>query len=351
VIPTDVATSSRPRWLPSWLAAVTLAVAMFVFGVGVYNGAGLLKAGKPHVVRPNQVPAPALPGTLYVAQDGAIYRFRNGTFAQITTESGWTQPAVSPDGRELAAIRRYGNWSDLYLMTPSGHLTALLTHDYSPQTESNHWVFYPRFSPDGRTLFYDFDPKDPYNSYRVDLAIFASPSNPSSQGSIQWTYPNYYTGGDVYPSPLAAGGLIYSKYSIDDRSQVHSQVWLQSRPGSTGVALTDPALDCGQAALSADQKLVAMVCTKGQTQSTELDVATFDPTTSTLGTPSTLVMGELVASPVFSPNGKGIAYLAPATPGGMFQLWSVQITGAPAPRELTSQLALDSTSPPVWTAG
>jgi Tol biopolymer transport system component len=350
-MPADALISSRPGRLARWLAAVTLAVAIFAFGVGIYNAAGFLKAGKSHVVRPNQVTAPSVPGTLYVAQAGAIYRFRNGTFAKITTESGWTQPAVTPDGSELAVVRRYENWSDLYLMTPSGHLTALLTHDHSPQMESNHWVFYPRFSPDGRTLFYDFDPKDPFNSYRVDLAIFASPSDPSSHESVQWTNPNYYTGGDVYPSPLAGAGLIYTKYSIDDQSQVHSQVWLQSRPGTTGVALTDPALDCGQAALSSDQKLVAMVCTKGQTQSTELNVAAFDPTTLTLSTPRTLVTGELVASPVFSPDGKSIAYLAPATPGGMFQLWTVQSTGTPAPRELTSLLGLDSTSPPVWTAG
>jgi Tol biopolymer transport system component len=350
VIPTDAAISSRPGWLPRWLAAVTLAVAILAFGVGIYNSADLLKASKPQVVRPNHVTAPAVPGTLYVSQAGAIYRFRNGTFAQITTESGWTQPAVSPDGSELAVVRRYQNWSDLYLMTPNGRVTALLTHDYSPQMESNHWVFYPRFSPDGRTLFYDFDPKDPLNSYRVDLAIFAIPLDPSSQESVQWTYPNYYTGGDVYPSALAGGGFIYTKYSIDDQSQVHSQVWLQSRPGATGVALTDPALDCGQAALSSDQKLVAMVCTKGQTQSAELNVAAFDPTTLTLRM-STLVMGELVASPVFSPDGKSIVYLAPATPGGMFQLWTVRSTGTPAPRELTSQLGLDSTSPPAWTAG
>jgi len=52
-----------------------------------------------------------------------------------------------------------------------------------------------------------------------------------------WSTPNQYTGGDVEPVPVN-GGLIYTKYSIDDRSAVHSQVWFQRRAGSPGIALT-----------------------------------------------------------------------------------------------------------------
>jgi Tol biopolymer transport system component len=63
-----------------------------------------------------------------------------------------------------------------------------------------------------------------------------------------------------------------------------------------------------------------------------------------------LAKGQQVASPAFSPDGKTLAYLAPATPGGGFQLWTVptaQSTG-PAPKQITSQLALDAASSPVW---
>lgn len=328
-----------------------LALAMFAFGFGVFQAAGHLKGGKPPVKRPSQTSAPSLPGTMYVAQAGAIYRFQKGRFTQITSEAGWTQPVVSPDGSQLAVVRRYSNWSDLYLMSTHGRATAQLTRDYSDQIEADHWVFYPRFSPDGRELFYDFDPKDPYNSYRVDLAIFASPSDPASHGSVQWTYPNQYTGGDVNPLPLTGGGLIYTRFSIDDQSKLHSQLWLQTRLGRPGAAITEPDLDCGQPAISADQMEVVMVCRKGQTESAELDVAAFDPATFSLGQPHTLVSGQLVASPVFSPDAKTVAYLAPATPGGMFQLWTMQVSGIPAPRQITSNLSLDSTSAPVWVAG
>jgi len=332
-----------------WLTAAVLAVAMFAFGLGVYHAAGYLKAGKPALQRPSETSAPALPGVMYLAQAGALYRFRRGSFSQVTSESGWTQPTVSPDGGTLVVVKRHGDWSDLYLMTTTGRTIAQLTHNYSAQVESNHWAFYPRFSPDGSELFYDYDNKDPSNSYRVDLAIFASPSNPASQSSLQWTYPNPYTGGDVIPFPLAGGGLIYTRYSIDDQSKLHSQIWLQDRAGSQGVALTNPALDCGQAAISSDQKHIAMVCTRGQVQAADLVVAPFDEANLTLGAPQTLASG-LVASPSFSPDAHTIAYLAPVVAGGPFQLWTVSASGTPSPTALTSTLDLDSTSAPAWTA-
>jgi Tol biopolymer transport system component len=227
---------------------------------------------------------------------------------------------------------------------------AQVTHNTSTAVELNHWVFYPRFSPDGSQLFYDYDPKDPYNSYRVDLAIFASPSDPNSKQSVRWTYPNEYTGGDVNPLPLRSGGIIYTKFSIDDQSKVHSQIWLQARPGSAGVALTDPEASCLQPTLSPDEHLLAMVCTNGQPLGGQISVASFFPATTSLGPQTVLVRGALVASPSFSPDGKTLAYLAPATPDGGFQLWTLPATEstALAPKQITTNLDLDGSSAPVW---
>jgi len=166
---------------------------------------------------------------------------------------------------------------------------------------------------------------------------------------VQWSVPHPYTGGDVGPVPVQ-GGLLYTKFWIDDQSMVHSQIWLQARPRGDGAALTPRDVNCVQPTVSPDQRSIAMVCTRGQTQSAELDIATYDAGNTSLGTMTTLVKGELVASPAFSPDGKAIAYLAPVTTGGAFQLWTVGTSGNPGPRAFTTSLGLDSSSAPVWVA-
>ena len=328
----------------------TLVLAMLAFGIGVYHAADYLKQGRPRVQRPTQAGGPSLPGTIYVVQAGAIYRLQKGKFTQITPDNGWMQPAADPGGTRLVAVSREGNASDLYLLDGNGRVEGQLTHNSSPVIEANHWVFFPRFSADGSQVFYDYDPKDPYNVFRVDLSIFAGPTDPNSKTAQRWTFPNEYTGGDVSPLPMRGGGLIFTRFSIDEQSKVHSQIWFQARPGVTGVALTDPEAGCLQPAMSADERLLAMVCTHGQPLAAEIVVASFYATTNSLGPTAVLAGGQQVASPSFSPDGKTLAYLAPASPGGGFQLWTVptaQSTGA-APKQITSELGLDSSSAPVW---
>lgn len=327
-----------------------LVLAMFAFGVGVYHVAEYFKASHATVRKPTEVSARPLPGTLYVVQQGAIYRFHHGDFTQITSEAGWSQPAADPRGNQLVAVQRHPNYSDLYLISTDGRTLAQLTHNGSTSAiDSNHWTFYPEFAPDGSALFYTFDPKDPNNSYRVDLAIYASPLGGNGR-AMQWSDPNYYTGGDVDPIPLRSGALLYVKYSIDDQWQVHSQVWLQQRAKTDGTALTDAKLDCGQAALSPDQSLIAMVCRKGSNTTAELDVATFDASNGSVGPLTTLAGGGLLASPAFSPDGKTVAYLAPGGAGGHFQLWTVPAQGQAKPSQITFDLGLDAQSAPVWMA-
>lgn len=343
---------ARPAHSVAARAAVSAAllVAMLVFGIGVYHAAALFKGAQIEIRRPTATTTRALQGTMYVVQHGAIYRFERGSFHQITSEDGWMQPAISADGSRLVAVKRALNRSDLYVLRTTGQPILQLTHNQSATVEANHWVFYPRFGPDGSVVYFSYDAKDPYNSYRVDLAIFAASAENPASPRVRWTEPNQYTGGDVAPIPLQKGGLLYTKFSIDDQSNVHSQVWLQARRGSAGAALTKAADDCGQPAVSKDETLLAMVCRHGGLQAADLEIASLEGTT--LGTPSVMVQGRLVASPAFSPDGKLLAYLAPAGDSGPFQLWTVAVGAAAeeAPRQITSNLDLDPISSPAWTS-
>jgi Tol biopolymer transport system component len=329
------------------VSAVVIA-AMVIFGVGAYNTVGSLRGARTAVQRPS-TSLVSMPGTIYVAQGGAIYRLRGTSFKQITPNDGWEQPAVSPDGKRIVAVKATLNSSDLFLLDPDGRNVVQLTHNSSQRIESNHWSFFPHFSGDGSSVFYSYDPKDSGNTYRVDLAVFSRPTDGAVGQPTSWTQPNQYTGGDTTPIPLP-NGLIFTRYSIDAHDKVHSQVWLQAQPGSPGVGLTAAEDDCAQPSVSPDGRSVAMVCRHGQLRSTQLAVAALDVASSSIGTPTVLVAGELVASPSFSWNGSSLAYLAPAPAGGAFQLWTVALgNSATGPRQVTQNLGLDPSSAPAWT--
>jgi Tol biopolymer transport system component len=327
-----------------------LIAAMAAFGFGVYRVADAMKSNPGHSVRPTSTTAVALPGTMYVAQQGALYEFKGGQFHQITGDDGWTEPAASPDGSQLVAVSVRGNASDLFLLSMSGQVIAQLTHHASGTVEANHWSFLPRFSADGTQVFYSYDNKSPYDSYRVDLTIFARGVS-GQGGAAQWTIPNDYTGGDTNPVPLRSGALIYTKFSIDDKSKVHSQVWLSRGPLYAGVPLTAAADNCMQPAVSPDETAIAMICRHDSVQSTQLVEAMLDPARAIITQPAVLVADRLSAGPAFSPDGKTVAFLAPVQTGGPFQLWTVPVTAAAsggAARPITQNVALDSASAPVW---
>ncbi len=356
------------------LLAVLLIAAMVGFGFGVHHFLGGLrsqtvtaKAVAPTATKPKF----ALPGTIFVAQGGALYRLQGGAFASIGT-GGWTMPAAAPGGR-LVAVMRQNQASDLFVLDANGAVQAKLTRNAARDVPANHWAFYPHVSPDGQTLFYSWDPKDPNgNLFRVDLTVYAMafPGGPQSR-AVPWTVPNQYTGGDVQPVPLPGGvGVVYTKFGIDSASQTFSDLYLTRQPRSAGVALTDPADDCSAPAVAPAGDRVAMICTSG-TQVARLEVAPLQG--DTLG-PATVVAQGLVAAPAWSPDGTGLLFYQGVAPSGHFQLFYSKLGPAPAPvpapspgasasaspapagppppapRQLTTDNDFDATSAPVWVA-
>lgn len=336
----------RRRWSTrSALALVAVATFWLAAGLSVYLAlSGHRSTIAARAARPGEEPSRAgplqrLPGTLYLVQAGTLYQLRHGTFTPLLAASStaaWTMPAVSPNGQSLVVVQRDYAFSDLYLVDTGGHVQAQLTHDANGTTELNHWALYPKLGPDGTTVWFNYDPKDNYNSYNVVMAVWSMPLDGSTAQMRQWTEPNDYTGGDVQPVPLPAGGVIYTKYALDtSQNRIMGQLWLSTQAGSAGEALTPPEDDCSQPALSPDGRQVAMICTGGK-QFTSVEVASFDGTT--LGHRRIVESGQLAAQPTWSPDGQSLVYLAAQGTTGHFQLWLQRVppplpvpTGAPTP--------------------
>jgi hypothetical protein len=336
-------------WSPGrLLGLVLMATVWAAFGTGVYRFLGShrsalsIQAKKPGEDQSRNGPISRLPGTLYIVQDGALYRLQRGTFASILNAPGgaarWIQPSLSADGQSLVVVRRDYAFSDLYSMDASGHGQRQLTRNSSKTVELNHWVFYPRLSADGGSVFFSYDPKDRSNNYNVVLAAWQMPVGGQLTQAKKWTTPNSYTGGDIQPIPLAAGGLVYTKYTFDQPTNaILSQIWLTPRAGVPGRALTPAGDDCSQPALSPDGQRLAMICTGGK-QFANLEIASLG--SGLLGPRQVLVGGQLAAQPAWAPDGSGLVYLAPAGISGHFQLWFQQ-----APQQSPPPTAEPTTRP------
>ncbi len=348
---------------PLVLAALMMAVAS-----GVYLSlVGAQASVSARARKPTDVSAVSrkliLPGTLVLAQSGALYSLTGGRFRQLTAEEGWTQPSFTADGNALVAVRAAAASSDVYELSLDGVAGRQLTRNAAPDGAdpgANHWSFYPRPSADGRQLFLSYDA--PKFGFEVGFSIWAVPSDGTLPQGRQWTIHNEYTGGDVQPLPLPSGALLYTKHSLDPSGRMTAQLYLTREPLTRGKALTAAADACSQAALSPDGRTLAMICTR-QGASADLVLA---PLEGESLTPLSVVASGTLAQPTWAPDGSGLAYLAPAVPGGAFQLWwlSVSAPGADTgptaspeasdastsgvPVQVTSGLALDATSSLAW---
>jgi hypothetical protein len=362
------------------LAAFLFLPLMVAFGSGVYVYLGTLKSKvvKTRAVLPTVTKPRVLPGTMYVVQDGRLFKLNNGGFTEIGPAGDWSQPVLTPDHTHLVAVLRGGLSSDLYLLDLDGHVVKRLTKNDSRYVELNHWAFYPRVSPDGSTLFYSYDgPKHVNAAPGDDLSVWSMPLNGTQSQARRRTDPYWYTGGDVSPVPLAGTALLYVQHSIDPSTAVHSQIRLQSRTGDlVGKPLTALADDCSQPALSPDGTQLAMICSGGK-QTARLEVASFNGTT--LGPPRILLDGGLYAAPAWSPDGQALAYYAPSGGAGHFELWWLAVPAVvaatptptatpshspsaggassivvptlpptPVPVQVTQGVDLSATSPPAW---
>jgi len=337
-----------------FLVIVLLLALMGGFAFGVNRFFALRKANVAAATTPTSVrPAFVLPGTLYIAQQGTIYRLNNGSFTDLHLPKigTWMQPAVVPGTSNFVAVLRTAAYSEVYLIDSGGHILKKLSQNATTSStiQLNHWMFWPHVGIDGQTFYVSYDAPKSTGSYEIEFAVWAGALT-GKLTSKQWTDPYGYTGGDVGGIPMLNGGLLYSKYQIGN-GQVYSRLAIEPRARGNPVYLTDAESDCGEPALSPDNATIAMICTGGTgLQSTRLVVATL--TGTKLGPQHVLVDNCLCASPAWAADGSGISYFAPVDATGHFQLWWIANAAgvkATAPKQVTEGLDFDATSPPAWS--
>ncbi len=377
--------------IPKVVLGVCLAVLMVLTGVSTYLYIGTRQSKlaaaplKPTAAQPTPR-AFQLPGTLFVAQNGALYSLSFGRYRQLTPEAGWMQPSLMPDGN-LLAVKRGGFYSDIYILNQFGRPLKQLTTNQAPRrsydTGDNHWAFYPRSSSDGKTIFLSYD--KPKAGYEVDLSVWSMPVSGGLARGTDWSYSQGYTGGDFQPIPVP-GGIIYTKYLRALDGTIHSQIWFLNRPSPSafqlyaGKAWTSPAEDCREPAVAPGGGWLAMICTYGK-QISYLVIAPFAG--QNIGARQIVISDQMVAQPTWAPDGSGIAYLAPAIGDQPFQLWFLPknayfkpvpspsptpspVPGGPGaatspspvaspppapvvkPIQMSTSLAFDATSPMAW---
>jgi WD40-like Beta Propeller Repeat len=378
-------------------------------GVGVYKllgsrrGAIAQRAARPGEAGAGVNPALAhLPGTVYLVQDGALYRLQQGRFTPVLGAGGWSQPSTLPDGSVVLVKRDPSGYSDLYRIDTAGRLQQL-THDNGKgavqgidpggQLVTQYWAMFPRTSPDGKQLYFATDRYKHVRCCPFDVTLRLA-QMPITGGTPKfWTIDAVtqtdthtedgdYAGGDSHPIPLASGGLLFERYAYAGNN-LTSQLMLTRQARAAATPLTAGMDRCDEPSLSPDGTRVAMVCSYGR-QSTTVEVAAFDGTS--LGPRQVLVAGVQAAQPVWSPDGKQLLYVAPVGISGHFQLWSVAtpavlptpiptakpagrsrlaapapsapppaavpptVAVGPRPVQLTQNLDFDATSPIAWAA-
>ncbi len=251
-------------------------------------------------------------GKIYFTLDRNLYVLDgNGNLKQLTKGMDVRDPAVSPDGKWIAFIRRAKNYSDLvYMSTNPGnqaiHTIVTGNGQYYPHAEGAnnfYWFAQPAWSPDGTRLLFLSDlqktywqgklPNTIYNSADfLDLQVFSLPFNTPTLTGEQaleqaqiMAYAYFGDGGIRDPGyrPHHPEQIIYTNYSYDPETGTKQMVqialedttllsgerrWAYHPGYEPSVALTPGQADLVnfQPAFSPDGNLIAYVRREGTTQ-------------------------------------------------------------------------------------
>ncbi len=308
----------------------------------------------PPTVQEAGVSSPSITGRLLYAAAGHIW-LRTGTTARrLTEETTGTQPAWSPDGRQIAFVVRGEYYSDIWVMAADGGDAHAITNFRSAAGEysfeavhGSYWAAQPQWIPPGGLW--------------ISFISHGSPDFKSSVLSIWIMHPD----GAERRRYLGLSQNIESPVWSPDGEWLAFTLFMSGRPpqlrtmdpdgniralgpDSEGIARYDPAW-------SPDGLWIAYAAREGEQGPTDLWLMPSPLNTlyDSEWTPIRLTTMGQARNPAWSPDGRQIAFIAAEKQS--FDLWLLNLDlGGDWPQStgkaerLTDGGNVDATSRPSW---
>jgi TolB protein len=275
------------------------------------------------------------PGRILYVRDGNLWLWQAGTSRQFSEGGTWYQPAYSPDGKDVAYVYWSSNFSDIFVMAADGSRAQRLTRSQSALLADNSWAFRPSWSPDGQRLAYVTDA----NSQFPQLWVMAKDGNNRKQLTSEAT--GVFWADSLSWDPSGSRLAFTGAPTIRDVSQIYLLDIAKGIPEK----LTSHDYGAFDPSFSPDGSAIAYIGRAGVQGELWIRDLGGSLVAHTDKLPN-------VRSPVWSPDGKSLAVLAPQN--GAFEIFILSVRSTAngfelgEPRALTRDGAVDPMSGLTW---